>query len=134
MSEPATPRQVVEALMQGISQGAWQDLHALYADDAIIDYPFAVPSPMRIEGLQAIQRYFASAARLPLKLQTRNMVVHETADPEVVVAEWDYDCLVTTTSRAFAVSNIQVTRVRDGKIAASRDYHNHAAMAAAMGR
>ena len=132
MSEPVTPRQVVEAVMQGISRGAWQDLHALYADDAIIDYPFALPSPMRLEGLEAIRKYFAAAARLPLKLQTRNMVVHETADPEVVVAEWDYDGLVTTTGRAFAVSNIQVSRVRDGKIVASRDYHDHAAMAAAM--
>ena len=132
MSEPVTPRQVVEAVMQGISRGAWQDLHALYADDAIIDYPFALPNPRRLEGLEAIRKYFAAAARLPLKLQTRNMVVHETADPEVVVAEWDYDGLVTTTGRSFAVSNIQVSRVRHGKIVASRDYHDHAAMAAAM--
>lgn len=61
------------------------------------------------------------------------MVVHETADPEVVVAEWTYDG-EGADGRAFQVANIQVTRVRDGKILASRDYHNHFVLTEAMGR
>lgn len=134
MSEPPSPRQVVEALMRGISEGAWQDLHRWYWPDATVEYPFALPSPSRLEGLEAIQRYFAAAAKLPLRLQMRDMIVHETADPEVVVAEWDYDGLATTTGRSFQVSNIQVSRVRDGKIVASRDYHNHAVLADVLGR
>jgi ketosteroid isomerase-like protein len=39
-----------------------------------------------------------------------------------------------TTGRTFRVSNIQVSRVHDGRIVASRDYHNHAFMAAVMDR
>jgi ketosteroid isomerase-like protein len=62
------------------------------------------------------------------------MVVRATADPEVVIAEWDYEVQVTSTGRSSRVSNIQVSRVRDGKIVESRDYHNHAAMAALMDR
>ena len=62
------------------------------------------------------------------------MLVRRTTDPEVIVAEWDYDGLVTTTGRMFRVSNIQVSRVRNGKIVESRDYHNHALMANVMGR
>jgi uncharacterized protein len=134
MSEPPSPREVVEALMRGISEGAWQDLHRWYAEDAAVDYPFALPSPARLKGLEAIRKYFDAAARLPLRLTTRNMLVHETTDPEVVVAEWDYDGLATTTGRSFQVSNIQVTRVRNGKIVASRDYHNHAVLADVLGR
>ena len=134
MSEPVSPRDVVEALMRGISNGAWTDLHTWYAEDAVVEYPFALPTPTRLDGLQAIKKYFAAAATSPLKLQLRNMVVHETADPEVVVAEWDYDGLVTTTGRSFQVSNIQVSRVRNGKIVASRDYHNHVVLAEATGR
>ena len=64
----------------------------------------------------------------------RNLVVHQTLSPEVVVAEWDYDGLVTTTGYAFRVSNITVTTVRNGKIVASRDYHNHAVLGRALGR
>lgn len=134
MVELTTPRQVVEALMKGISEQAWPELHHWYAEDAVVEYPFALPVPTRLAGRAAIQRYFAAAARLPLKLQTRNMIVHVTADPEIVVAEWDYDGTVTTTGRVFHVSNIQVSRIRNGKIVHSRDYHNHAVLAEVTGR
>jgi ketosteroid isomerase-like protein len=69
----------------------------------VVRYPFALPVPTQLEGQEAIQKYFAAVAKMPLKLQMRNMVVHETSDPEVVVAEWNYDGLVTTTGRAFRV-------------------------------
>jgi ketosteroid isomerase-like protein len=59
-------------------------------------------------------------------------VVHETKDPEVVIAEYDYDGLVTTTGRSFQVANIQVSRIREGQIVASRDYHNHPVLADAV--
>jgi ketosteroid isomerase-like protein len=71
---------------------------------------------------------------MPLRLQARNLVVHETSDPEVVVAEWDYDGLVTTANRPFRVSSIQVSRVRNGQIVASRDYHNHLVLADVLGQ
>jgi len=129
----ATPREVVEALMQGISDGAWDGLHDWYAEDAVVEYPFALPTPTRLEGRQAIKDYFALAARSPLLLQLRDMVVHETADPEVVVAEWTYDGQAAS-GRAFQVANIQVTRVRAGQIVSSRDYHNHFVLTEAMGR
>jgi len=134
MLKSLSPRQVVEALMQGISAGTWQELHTWFSDDAVVEYPFALPSPSRLEGMEAIKKYFAAISVFPLKLQMRNMVVHATLSPEVVVAEWDYDGLVTTTGYAFRVSNITVTTVRDGKILRSRDYHNHAILAGLMGR
>ena len=134
MSEPASPREVVEALMRGISNQRWDELDGLYADDAVVKYPFALPAPRTLEGRDAIRNYFAAAAALPLRLRTRNMVVHETVDPEVVVAEWDYEGLVTTTGRSFQVANVQVSTIRDGKIVASRDYHNHLMLADVTGR
>lgn len=120
--------------MRGISDERWDELDEFYADAAVVEYPFALPAPMRLAGREDIQRYFAAAAQLPLRLHVRDMVVRETADPEVVVAEWDYDGLVTTTGRSFRVSNIQVSTVRDGKIVASRDYHNHLVLADVTGR
>jgi ketosteroid isomerase-like protein len=58
--------------------------------------------------------------------------VHETADPEVIVAEFDYEGRVTTTGHAFRFSNVQFVRVRDGLIAETRDYHDHARIGAAL--
>lgn len=106
----------------------------MYAPDALVQYPFALQAPTRLEGREAIRRYFAAVARTPLELRACNITVHETGDPEVVVAEWDYDGLMTSTGRSFRVSNIQVSRVREGQIVASRDYHNHVVLAEVLGQ
>jgi ketosteroid isomerase-like protein len=129
----ASPREVVEELIRRISEGDWAELHALFADDAVIDYPFALPAPTRLERQEAIRRYFATIASYGVELRARDVVVHETTDPEVVIAEWDYDGRVASSGRAFAVSNITVSTVRDGRIVASRDYHNHLILAEVRG-
>ena len=60
------------------------------------------------------------------------MTIHETTDPEVIIAEFWYRGHVTGSDRTFEAANVQVIRVRDGLIVSSRDYHNHAAIAAAL--
>jgi uncharacterized protein len=134
MSQTPSPHQVVETLMKRIADREWEGLDELYAEDTVVEHPFALPAPTRIEGRAAIRAHFANVAAAPLKLRLLNMVVHATTDPEVVIAEWDYEVQVTTSGRSSRVSNIQISRVRDGKVVESRDYHNHAAMAALMGR
>jgi ketosteroid isomerase-like protein len=134
MPESPSPREVLERLIQGISNRRWQELHELYAHDTLVEYPFALPAPARLEGREAVRRYFTAVARMPLELRARDIVLHETSDPQVIVAEWDYDGLVTTTNRSFQVSNIQVSRVCDGQIVTSRDYHNHLVLADMLGR
>jgi ketosteroid isomerase-like protein len=134
MSEPTSPRRVLDRLLDGIAHRRWHELHELYAQDALIEYPFALPAPMRLVGREAIRAYFAGVAQHPLELRARNIVMHEAHAPGVIVAEWDYEGLVTTTGRSFQVSNIQISTVCDGLIVMSRDYHNHAALAAAVGR
>ena len=134
MSESARAREVLEHLIHRISNGRWLELHELYAEEAVVEYPFALPAPTRLEGRGAIQRYFAAVARMPLELRAHNIVMHESTDPEVVIVEYDYDGLVTTTGRAFQVSNIQVSTVRRGQIVKSRDYHNHLVLADVTGR
>jgi uncharacterized protein len=67
-------------------------------------------------------------------MQARNVRVHETADPEVIVAEFDYHGRVSSTGRDFDVANVQILTVRDGLIVATRDFHNHPVIAAATGQ
>ncbi len=134
MFDPASPCRVLESLLQGISDERWNDLADLYAEDAVVEMPFAPSGPMRLQGREAVRAHFAAAAEGPLKLQASNVVVHDTGDPEMVIAEFDYHGQVTTTGRSFRVSNILVLRVRDSQIVSSRDYHNHLAIAAALGQ
>ncbi|HEY3951700.1 nuclear transport factor 2 family protein [Phenylobacterium sp.] len=130
----ASPETVLRRLLAGIANRDWADLHALYAEDATVDYPFGLPTPSRLDGRAAIQAYFAAVSKAPLSLVARDIVVRATDDPEVVVVEWTYDGEVTTTGRRFEAPNIQVSRVREGLIVESRDYHNHLLLAAVTGR
>jgi uncharacterized protein len=126
-----SPREVFEELVRGIAEGRWDELANRYAEDTVVEHPFALPVPTRIEGRAGIRRHFSRA--LPLEfLKAEVTAVHETADPEVIVAEYDYDLRAKPTGREFRVANIQVLRVRDGLIVASRDFRNHAAVAAAI--
>ncbi|MGH3377973.1 MAG: nuclear transport factor 2 family protein [Actinoallomurus sp.] len=131
MSQPTSPRAVFERLIRGISEGRWDDLADLYAEDAVVDQPLASTAPSRIEGRETIRAHFAGAAGMGLRMVAHDIVVHETSDPEVIVAEFDYD--VTGSGGTVTAANIQVLRVRDGLITATRDYHDHLAIARATG-
>ncbi|MCW2916435.1 MAG: SnoaL-like domain protein [Actinomycetia bacterium] len=135
MTESASPREIFMRLSSGISAGRWHELATLYADDAVVEQPFAVPpAPARLEGRDVIDTHFRAAADGPLELRASNVVVHETTDPEVIIAEFDYQGRITTADHDFTVANIQVLRVRDGLILATRDYHDHLGLAQGMGR
>jgi uncharacterized protein len=128
-----TPREVFERLVAGVTGGRWDELPGLYAEDAVVTHPFD-PAGEPLAGRAALRRHFAAAAGAGLTLTARDVVVHETADPEVVVGEFAYEGVVTATGRSFTVPNVFVLRVRDGLIVESRDYADHVAFAAATGR
>jgi ketosteroid isomerase-like protein len=124
-----TPRAVFTALSDGISEGRFSELSALYAEDTVVEHPQAVPRPTRLHGRAAVHERFTGVLAGALRLKRKNVVVHETTDPEVIVAEYDYDAESTETGRTIAAANIQVLRVRDGLIVHSRDYHDHLRLA-----
>ena len=126
-----SPREVFEALLGGIVKRDFADLSALYAEDTVVTQPFTLPDPTRIEGRAGLAKHFDGPVP-PMRMAARDVVVHETADPEVIVAEWTYDIEVIPTGKKFSTDNVIVMRVRDGLIVESRDYHNHSVFAAAF--
>jgi ketosteroid isomerase-like protein len=131
---PASPSEVLDRLIDGVTNQKWDDLPALYAEDAIVDHPLNIPAPSRLHGREQLREHFARGADLPLQMQAQNIVVHHTTDPEMIVAEFDYVGQVNTTGRSFTIHNIFVLRVREGQIVESRDYSDHFALAHAFGR
>ncbi|TDB86869.1 DUF4440 domain-containing protein [Actinomadura sp. KC216] len=124
MSEFASPRAVFQRLIDGVTAGRPDALPRLYAEDAVVVHPLARPAT-RLEGREALREHFARLETLPVEMRARNVVVHQTADPEVIIAEFEYEGRNTETGRAFVVPNIFVLRVRDGRIVESRDYAGH---------
>jgi ketosteroid isomerase-like protein len=132
MIEEGRPVRVVQRLLEGIAAGPTPELADLYDIDAVVELPFAADGGLRLEGRAAIREHFARAARAPMELLPVEITLHQTVDPEVVVAEYQYAGRATVTGRSFVVSNVQIVRVRGGQITTSRDFHDHAALAAAM--
>ena len=127
------PCQVVERLLAAVTGRRPADAAALYAEDAVVTHPFA-PSGGPLSGRAALAGHFAAGAAVPREMHAHGVVIHQTVDPEVVVAEFTYRGHVTGTGRAFDVPCVSVVRVRDGLIVESRDYAHYQAMAEALER
>jgi ketosteroid isomerase-like protein len=128
-----SPREVFLRVLDGIVNRRFAELPELYAEDAVVQHPFAPEGPTRLlEGREALRRHFAQAAGMPIRMSAKDVVVHETTDPEVIIAEFVYRVEVTTTGKTFELPNIFVYQVRNGHIVRSRDYANHAAFAGAF--
>ncbi|MGJ7484452.1 nuclear transport factor 2 family protein [Variovorax sp. LT2P21] len=111
----------------------------LYADDVSVHVMFAFPHPLKISGKKAfIAAYEANRANsggetpeMYKGIEIRDLKVHETTDPNVVIAQWTY-----VSNNAFGRItnfNIIVAELRDGLITQSRDYHNDITRAQANG-
>jgi uncharacterized protein len=110
-----------ELILSGDADG-FADLFAL---DAVIEVPFAGPpdAPMRLEGREAIREYSRRVMASPLRLEDFEVTeLHQTQDPEVVIVEMRTKGTLTTTGRSFAVTSIQILRIRDGQIVLFRDF------------
>jgi ketosteroid isomerase-like protein len=129
-----TPVEVFDRLITGIGESRWPELADLYAEDAVAHIPLMVPVRGRVRGREDLRSHFARAADGPLTLRPHNIVVHTTGDPEVIIAEFDYDVRDASTGRQSTMANVQVLRVRDGLIVETRDYHDHLRLAAVAGR
>ncbi|MEO5866669.1 MAG: nuclear transport factor 2 family protein [Sphingomonas sp.] len=125
MTQADSPRAVAEAILAHIDAGRWGELAAFYAENAVVEQPFALPAPVRIEGRAAIARHFGAAAKVPLALAVRNARFIEGTEPGTIVAEYEYELRAPDGGNAARVSNVQVFCIADGKVASSRDYHDH---------
>jgi uncharacterized protein len=134
MSAAPTAREVFETRTSLIAAGKWDQIADLYAEDTVVETPFALPAPHRAEGREAVRAHFARSGSGAIEMQTRNVTVHETTDPEVIVIECDYRGRFIPTGATFDVPSVQILQVRDGLIVSARDFTNHAVIAAAAGQ
>ena len=132
-----SPREVFTHMQRQWLSNAVSPMDSLLAADAVIETPFAPPGrPRRFDGREEFLA-FAAAGRavLPVRFEEcRELAIHETADPEVIVVEYELSGTVTTTGRRAAAPFIGVLRVRDGQITGWREYQDAVAIANALGQ
>jgi uncharacterized protein len=131
------PREVFARMKQQWLGNSVNAMDSLLAEHAVIEAPFAPPGrPRRFCGREEFLAFArAQRASFPVRLEEcREIAVHDTADPEVIVAEYELTGTVTTTGYRANARFIGVLRVRDGQIAAWREYQDTAAIARALGQ
>ena len=120
----ASPRDVFLRLVHGVAEGRFNELSALYAEVTDVRHPMAMPEAEPLTSRPALQEHFTVPPEAQSSIPKRrvvDVVVHETTDPEVIVAEFAYEFSMADGS-ATRVPCVFVMRVRDGEIVEARDY------------
>ena len=113
---------------------------ALFTEDGVYDSPLAPDDhPLRrLVGRDAIRAGTSAYHRQPTYQATMNLersafILHDTADPDVFMAEIDV-AFDEADGRRTTMSLLQIFRLRDGQIAMLRDYFSEQPSAVGQGQ
>ncbi|QLJ01870.1 nuclear transport factor 2 family protein [Streptomyces sp. NEAU-sy36] len=125
MSAPTSPAELYRhglRLLLDKDIPAWVDL---WAEDGLMEFPFAPEGwPRRLAGKEAVAAYMR---HYPDHIDLRDfpdLRIHETTDPETIVAEMRGVGRLVETGAPYDMTYIAVVTVRDGRITGYRDYWN----------
>ncbi|MFF5173951.1 nuclear transport factor 2 family protein [Micromonospora sp. NPDC000089] len=123
---PATSREVVEQILRASRDQHTEAFVNLFASDGYIEWPYRPAGVAgRVEGRDQIREFLTAQANgLVTFHEYRDMVIHETIDPEVVIVEYEAHGTVIPTGAPLHQTIIAVLRIRDGLVVAYRDYLN----------
>jgi hypothetical protein len=120
-----------QTLGEHIKPGA-ETFVEMVAENGVIEFPFALPTPRRIDGREALAAHIAFLAGRIEFLAVSDVVKHETSDPEVFIVEFAGSGRAVATGEPFEQRYISVIRLRDGHIVHYRDYWNPLAVLRTM--
>lgn len=131
------PREVLALYHRAMLDRDADALAGLYAADAVHEFPFTFPGmPARLTGREAVRAnhhaaWDDSAARPE---EIRDLVVHPSADPEVLVVEQTVAGTIAPEGRPFRFPGVLTLRVRAGELVHVRDAMDGLAVAHGTGR
>ena len=129
-----TAREIVEQVLRAGRETDIDGLVDLMAPDGCIEWPFRPAGiPGKIQGREEIRAFLTEAAKGFVRFtEFRDVVLHETADPEVVIVEYNAVGTVLDTGAPFRQTVIAVFRVRNDLVLSYRDYINPLPLAEAL--
>jgi uncharacterized protein len=136
-STTRSPRETVEQLLRAVVSATPGDMADCYAPEVVIEMPFAVDAlyPSQIAATRGeLRARFQAGTAIRRYKRLANVTIHETANPEVVIAEYELHGEMTATGALFSVRYAMVITIRDGYIVRSRDYTDPIEGARLLGR
>ena len=122
-----------------MSQQKVQEALERYHDDVDLRVEFGLPHRHKVKGKARLQSLIKAItdqqqgkpARMYQDISVEDLVIHQTTNPNIVIAEWTYRSRIK--GATVENPNILVVECREGKVYRSRDYHNHVTRAVADG-
>lgn len=132
----SAPRSTIERFLKAVVSPTPGDLADCYAERVVIEMPFAAGLvPGRVETTrEQLRERFAAGTVARRYTGLRDVRVHATADPDVMILEYGIDGTRVGDGEPFTMRFVMVLTFRDGLIAHSRDYSDPIAGARALGR
>src|SRR5690349_21381020 len=129
-----TPAEVSLGVLNGVCERRLDDLPQFYAEETDVIHPFHPERAPALRTREELREHFARGLSMTpdIRREPRNIRIHQTTDPEVVIGEFEYHSTIVDTGETFDMPAIFVVRVRDGEIVESRDYADHAMVAKAI--
>jgi ketosteroid isomerase-like protein len=129
-----TARQTVEKVLHAGREMNVEALLSLMAPDCWIEWPFRPAGvPGKLQGRDEIRAFLTGSAQGFVRFtEHRDVVIHETTDPEVVIVEYEALGTVLRTGAPYRQTVIAVLRVRDDLVLSYRDYLNPLPLAEAL--
>src|SRR3954463_6377170 len=89
---PSSPREVFLRLVNGVCDGPYEDLAGLYAEQTHVTHPFHPLNPPPLRSRDELNDPFPAPPPIGRTLSRKpvDIRIHQTADPEVIVAEFAY--------------------------------------------
>lgn len=127
--------QVFERLVRDLTSNSVEPDVELWAEDVVVEVPFApVGRPRRFEGREALLAMAREGRRaLPVRFDgARDIVVHRTGDPAVIVVEYELFGVLIPSGQPASAAFIGVLTARGGQVARWREYQDVAALVQAV--
>lgn len=128
-------REVVEELLATAVDPDPDKYPDLWADEFVIEMPFAPPwFPKRSTSTNAeLRERFKDRSTKQTYDRIDSVVIHDTGNPEVVIAEYKVHGRRTVDDEPFVLPYINVYTVRDGRIVHSKDHSDPIVASQAFG-
>ncbi|MGA4964127.1 nuclear transport factor 2 family protein [Streptomyces pseudogriseolus] len=105
----------------------------LFTEDGVLEFPYAPPGyPTRLQGRDELRAHMAAFPKA-FRVEMKDVRIHETVDPTLVIAELRCEGVALETGRPYDQTYISVVETRDGRISRYVDYWNPLVAMEALG-
>lgn len=120
-----TPSQAMLAYLDSFVENDMEKLFGLFADDAIVEFPYAFGDlPTKFAGIEAIRNYYKNAPAYYDFQSYYDVIIYETKDPNFVLAEFKCDAKILSTNKDYPQVYISTLRLDSHLITHYKEYWN----------